>query len=52
MNSFVYNLFLSGQMESKISEANSHEEIFISVGNILNMAISCNFKYGIRKAYL
>jgi hypothetical protein len=27
-------------MESKISEANSHDEIFISVGDILIMAIS------------
>jgi hypothetical protein len=31
-------------MESKISEANSHDEIFISVGETLIMAISsvCN----------
>jgi hypothetical protein len=29
-------------MESKISEANSHDEIFISVGDILTVAVSHN----------
>ena len=39
--SSVNNLFFKGQMESKISEANSHGDIFISVCDFSTMAISC-----------
>jgi len=59
--SYVYQLFLRGRMESKISVANSHEEIFasqistsfqfISVYDHLIMAISCCM-YGLLILYI